>query len=153
MVLSKSCDYGLRAALFLAASEREESFVSISEMAKALGLSFHFLTKILQTLTRKGLMVSTKGPHGGVRLARPADSINLMDIVIAIDGPRLLNECVLGLNGCSDQHPCPLHRQWVSIRSGITELFNQSTLKSVAQRIAEGSYRLIDLIEEPEKKV
>ncbi|HCT51303.1 MAG TPA: transcriptional regulator, partial [Balneola sp.] len=66
MLLSKSCVYGLRASIYLA-SKSDEEFNSIKEMSDKLEISFHFLTKILQQLTAESLMVSYKGPKGGIR--------------------------------------------------------------------------------------
>ena len=66
MLLSRSAEYGLRAALYLASLE-PSGFVSIRDISDHLGLSFHFLTKIFQKLTRAGLLHSYRGPNGGVR--------------------------------------------------------------------------------------
>ena len=79
MYLLKSCIYAIRSSLYLAA-EKDKKFVSISEISKLLNIPFHYLTKILQTLTHSGLVVSTKGPHGGVSLNKPADKISIYDI-------------------------------------------------------------------------
>ncbi|HBQ59122.1 MAG TPA: transcriptional regulator, partial [Balneolaceae bacterium] len=94
MLLSKSCVYGLRAALYLAAKKNGE-YHSLREMSEELEISFHFLTKILQQLTADGLMESYKGPNGGVRLSRKGGNATLFDMVIAIDGPGLFTQCAL----------------------------------------------------------
>ena len=84
MILSKTCDYAMRAAFYIA-DQQDRNFVPIREVSEKLEISFHFLTKILQILTQKKIMTSFKGPNGGVTLARPADSILLTEIVKAID--------------------------------------------------------------------
>ena len=63
-LLTKSCVYGLRATLYVASFCGERHFVPIREISEKLGLSFHFLTKILQKLTEAGLMESYRGPSG-----------------------------------------------------------------------------------------
>ncbi|MFU8811484.1 MAG: RrF2 family transcriptional regulator, partial [Balneolaceae bacterium] len=64
-MLSKSCTYGLRAAVLLATKEKEV-YVTIKELSDELDISFFFLTKVLQQLTKAELLESYKGPNGGV---------------------------------------------------------------------------------------
>lgn len=132
MLLSKSCIYGLRSSLFLATRQREE-YVSIKQMSSNLGISFHFLTKILQQLTAVELMESYKGPNGGVRLSERGWKASIFDVVVAIDGPNLFRECVLGLEGCGTDTPCPFHEKWGTTRSQIEELFQATLLASMAK--------------------
>lgn len=141
MLLSKSCVYGLRASLFLAA-RKDREYVSIRTMSDKLDISFHFLTKILQQLTAAGLLESHKGPSGGVRLTKPAGQISLFEIVIAIDGPELFTECALGLPGCGIEKPCPLHEKWATTRDHIRELFEGSRLSELADKGKAGHLRI-----------
>lgn len=143
MLLSKSCIYGLRASLFLAANKSGE-YTSIKEMSTKLGISFHFLTKILQQLTAKGLLESHKGPKGGVRLVRRPQEVKFIDVVVAIDGESLLRECVLGLPGCGVKEPCPLHAEWAKSRNRIQEMFENNTLVHLAEEAKNEQLRLTD---------
>jgi Rrf2 family transcriptional regulator, iron-sulfur cluster assembly transcription factor len=143
MLLSKSCVYGLRAALYLA-SKGEGEFTPIKRMSEKLDLSFHFLTKILQQLTADGLLESFKGPKGGVKLARSADKITLIDIVLAIDGPDMLTQCALGLPGCGLKNPCPLHDQWAETRDKIRDMLQQTTLTDLADKGKRENLRLTE---------
>ncbi|MBN2354738.1 Rrf2 family transcriptional regulator [candidate division KSB1 bacterium] len=143
MVLSKTCNHALRATLYIAAAP-DRTFVPIGEIADQLGISFHFLTKILQILTQEGILRSFKGPNGGVAFARPAAEISILEIIIAIDGPALMEKCLLGLAHCSDEHPCPIHSQWVRIRSRLQNLFADTSLKKLADRVHHQGYRLAD---------
>lgn len=144
MLLSKSCEYGLRAALYLTALQRE-GFVSIKDISRDLGISFPFLTKIFQKLTQQGILHSFRGPRGGVALARPAGQIMLVEIVLAIDGPDLFEECVLGLPGCGERQPCPLHDSWAKERDRIRRMFGAESLQSVARRVRKADLRLVAL--------
>lgn len=141
MLLSKSCVYGLRASLFLASNQNGE-YVSIKELSKQLDISFHFLTKILQQLTAVDLLKSLKGPNGGVRLSKPGDEITLLDVVVAIDGDDLFQECVLGLPGCGREKPCPLHNIWATTRGDIREMLETNTLLDMAKKGKEGNLRI-----------
>ena len=127
MILSKSCAYGIRAALYLA-SLASDGFVPIRTISEDLHISFSFLTKIFQKLTLAGLMHSLRGPNGGVAFTRPLDAIALIEIITAIDGPELFQACVLGLPGCGQLRPCPLHDAWMIERERLRALFTHTTL-------------------------
>ena len=146
MMLSKSCDYGVRAILYIAARS-ERQYIPIRELSDKLDISFHFLTKILQILTQKGLLHSFKGPKGGVRLAIPAQQISLYDVVTAIDGDKLFASGIIGLNACGDDHPCPLHQQWAPIRDQLENMFTSMSLADMAEKIQQQGLRLNDLLQ------
>lgn len=141
MLLSKSCVYGLRASLYLATHKNEE-YVPIRKMSGKLDISFHFLTKILQQLTAEGIMESFKGPNGGIRLIRDGSDVPLMDIVLAIDGSELFNECALGLPGCGTKNPCPLHHKWAETRDGIRDMLENTTLTELVKKGQAENLRL-----------
>lgn len=144
MVLSKSCVYGLRATIFLALHTDRE-FVPISEISEKLQISFHFLTKILQTLTQKGLLTSHRGPTGGVALTKAAQDIIIYDIVTAIDGDEIFTGCILSLPGCGNQTPCPMHESWALVRNKIRTLFITTSLADLARGVRQSNLRLVDL--------
>lgn len=141
MLLSKSCVYGLRATLFLA-SNQDGTYTSISELSEELDISFHFLTKILQQLTADNLLESMKGPKGGVRLSKPGDQIELLQVVQTIDGNDLFKECVLGLPGCGKDKPCPMHKMWADTRDDIQQMFTTNTLADMASKGKDGNLRI-----------
>lgn len=141
MLLSKSCVYGLRASMYLAAHNSNE-YVSIREMSEKLSISFHFLTKILQQLTSDGLMESVTGPKGGIRLSQKGKEAKLLDIVLAIDGPGLFTQCALGLPGCGVEKPCPLHNSWMHSREQIKNMLKRTNLMELAEEGRQNDYRL-----------
>lgn len=141
MLLSKSCEYAIRTALHLAATG-SASYTAVREISAALRIPYHFLAKTVQTLIQAGIFESMRGPHGGIALARPADRIRLEEIVLAVDGPAVFQECVLGLPGCGDRKPCPLHEQWAPARDQVHQMFADATLADTAERILNGDFRL-----------
>ncbi len=145
MILSKTCDYAIRASLYVAL-QKDQKFVPIRIISQELNISFHFLTKILQILTQNNIMTSLKGPNGGVTLAKPADSISLKEIVLAVDGPDLFTKCLLGLEHCDDQHPCPIHDQWRTIRDQLEEIFEKNTIQDLAEKVKTNDFRISDLV-------
>jgi len=146
MLLSKSCEYGLRALLYLAAEE-EPGYVSVRTISDRLDISFAFLGKIFQSLNDAGITGSQRGPSGGVALARDSATITLYEVVAALDGEDLFTECVLGLPGCGDETPCPLHEAWVQQRDQIELLFRRATLAEAAEETRAQNYRLAALLE------
>ncbi len=141
MLLSKSAIYGLRAALYIA-SRKTDEFVTVKQISEELGISFHFLAKILQSLTQHGILRSFRGPNGGVALAKPATDVRLADLLNAIDGATMFDECLMGLPGCGHERPCPLHDQWASAQKQIKDIFENSTLAEQSERIQELGLRL-----------
>lgn len=148
MLLSKSCVYGVQAAIFVAALPKNE-YVSIQTIAGKLNISFHFLTKVLQNLTQAGIMVSYRGPNGGIALARPASSISLADIIAVIDGTEIFHECLLGLPGCGNEAPCPAHEHWTTMRMRLHNLCNTLTLEELGKRSNQLNVRLANSSQKP----
>ena len=138
MLLSKSCEYGLRAMLYLSAQTESDrptspphSYVSLQTVSDDLGIGLSYLTKVCQQLNDADLLTSKRGRGGGVALTRSSDAISLYDIVVAIDGDDLFKECVLGLPGCGDAEPCPLHDHWTEERERMRATFQNTTLAEV----------------------
>lgn len=151
MLFSNSCEYGLRATLYLATlgdGEEGGPFVSIGTISDELDISFHFLTKTFQKLTQAGILQSQRGPKGGVALARSPEEVTLLDLVLAIDGPGLFEECVLGLPECGNRRPCPVHERWAEERERLGDMFAQRTLAELAEDIQSSNLRLADVAAE-----
>ena len=137
MLLSKSCIYGLRASILLATKE-SNGFITIRDISDELQISFHFLTKVLQQLTRAELLESFKGPNGGVKLAKPADQITFEEIVTSIDGTYHHLDCPLGLSACGELAPCPMHNQWLELQNNIHQMIGRVTLSDLSKRQKTG---------------
>ncbi len=150
MFLSKACEYGLRASLYLAAAPPGQN-VSIRTVSEVLGMPYPFLAKVVQTLAQQGLVASSRGAGGGIALARPAAQISLRDIVQAIDGGDVFTQCVLGLPGCGERQPCPLHDKWAPTRARITAMFDDVSLADLGARIQNQEFRLSTLFPQPER--
>jgi len=136
-MLSTACKDAIRAMIYITKNSKEDEYLSINEIASDLNLSFYFLSKILQKLVKGGLLKSYRGPNGGVKLAVPADSIRIYDIVALIDGEDFFNECILGLDECCDHNPCPIHNLWMDKREAIYNLFVNTTLQDVVEDISK----------------
>ncbi|NQV38006.1 MAG: Rrf2 family transcriptional regulator [Candidatus Marinimicrobia bacterium] len=137
MIYSKSSEYAIQAMIYLA-EKKTSNPIMISEIAKGYNIPQQFLAKIAQTLVKHRLLIAIRGRNGGVRLAKPPAEIYLHHIVWAIDGPPPDREqCVIGIDYCTDKAPCPLHHRWKVIREDNREMLETETLEELAERVLE----------------
>ena len=139
MRLSKRGEYGLRAMLDLATWESHSGAVQIKDIAERENIPAKFLEQILLTLKNAGLLNSKMGVGGGYYLARPADQINLGQIVRVLDGPLAPIHCVSQMAyepcGCPDEETCGLRLVMLDVRNAIAGILDQTTLADVAHRV------------------
>ena len=131
MLFSKTCQNAILAMAYLAKQTPGELF-SIREISKATKIPAPFLGKIITALSRADLISGRRGPNGGVTLNREPGSIAVKNIVEAIEGPFSGQHCLLGLPTCSNEHPCPLHRTWVSLREQLDNELHDLTLADIS---------------------
>lgn len=134
-MFSKSCQYGIRAVLYLGVHSTMEKRLGVTEIAENLEVPKHFLAKILQQLAKGNLLSSTKGPSGGFYLNKKNRASNLKEIIEAIDGGHIFTGCILGLKECSSEKPCPLHFQAYGIREGLNYQLEYQTIDEIAEKI------------------
>lgn len=127
VIFSKKCEYGLQAILYLAA-QMDREVIPAEEIANKLSIPREFVSKILQSLTESGIVISRKGKSGGFAIAKDPKRIKLIDIVAAIDGLSMFSSCVLGFPHCNPEHPCPLHDKWGELRSKAYAMLTDENL-------------------------
>jgi Rrf2 family iron-sulfur cluster assembly transcriptional regulator len=104
-------------------------------------IPYHFLAKILQNLTYKGLLVSQKGPTGGFALAKSPRDISLFDIVEAVDGVGFTTGCVMGFPECSGKYPCAIHDMWGGIRQSLHATLADKNVAQMAKGMKKPEYK------------
>ncbi|WP_118193567.1 RrF2 family transcriptional regulator [Albibacterium indicum] len=127
MIFSKTCEYAIRAMIYVSQRSNEGFKVGVKEVAKGIDSPEHFIAKILQDLSRKSLLQSFKGPNGGFFIESSSE-VTLADVVRAIDGDKLFVNCGLGLGYCSETHPCPIHSEFKKIRNDVSHMLNSSKI-------------------------
>lgn len=115
-MLSKTCEYAIRAMIYIAHKSKNGDRVGVKEIAKGIDAPEHFIAKVLQDLSRKKIVQSLKGPTGGFYLDEASLKWSLADIVKVIDGPHIFVGCGLGLKQCNEAKPCPIHFKFKKIR-------------------------------------
>lgn len=140
MIFSKACEYGIKATLYIAKRSLKGERVSLKEIAREIESPEAFTAKILQQLARDEVVVSIKGPKGGFDITKKEmKRIKLVDIVKSIDGEEVFVTCGLGLNKCSAEKPCPVHDQFVEIRTNMERMLNSTSLWEFATQLDDGA--------------
>ena len=140
MLLQHSSELAIRATLFLA-QQAPGKLSPVHEIAAHFGAPEAYLAKVLQRLASAGLVRSFRGPGKGMELGRAPEAITLAAVVRAAQGSTVSDECVLGLSMCSDENPCALHRDWVPLRTAISDLLEKTTLADLVRSVREPSSR------------
>jgi len=136
---SRQCEYALQAVMYIALKNDGE-MTSIRELARTLEIPYHFLAKILQDLTHKGLLTSLKGSAGGYMLAMPKETITPFHIVDAIDGSAFLTSCLMGFPACSEEHPCAVHNGWHQLRENLHSMLKSTSMYDMALSMKKPQY-------------
>ena len=139
LMFSKSCNYAIKAAIFIAKHSLEENKVGFVDIAKEIDSPQAFTAKILQILVKSGIIDSVKGVNGGFYIPKKNIATTyLVEIVDAIDGDAVFHGCGLGLLQCSETHPCPVHDKFKSIRDELAHMIETTNLEELALGIKSG---------------
>jgi len=133
MEITHQADYALRAILYLARLNPGQR-VPTSKIAEINKIPPSFLTKIVSQLSIAGLIHTSRGAHGGVWLARPADEISLLDVLTSIDGNVALNHCVEDEASCNFSTDCPIHTFWQDACGALVSRLRTTTFGQMAKR-------------------
>ena len=118
MQITRQADYAIRAVRYLA-KQGSTQRVATSTVAREMKIPPSFLAKIISQLSIAGLLNTSRGARGGVSLAREPKEISLLDVVEAIDGPILLNECVGSNKPCVFEKDCLVHPIWLEVQQSL----------------------------------
>src|SRR4030042_2979957 len=135
-MLSNTCKYAVRAAVYLALNTDKTTKVGIKVISGDLSIPSPFLAKILQVLAKQKMFSSTKGPNGGFGLLKDPFKITVYDIVTLFDGNDLFEKCLISLRTCKeDGNICPMHETYIGIREKIKAMFKEQTIGNLAGEI------------------
>lgn len=140
-LFSAACESALRLLTYVHAHAGADRKLGVQEIAQGTDTPAAYAAKILQILARKGLVSSVRGPHGGFFLdTQQAEQLTAFDVVLAIDGHDLFKTCMLGLKDCSSDHPCPMHDDFLQIRTRLEIALRQTRVKALAERYKSGMF-------------
>lgn len=130
MQITRQADYAIRAVRYLSRQEENQRSAT-STVAREMKIPPSFLAKIISQLSIAGLLHTSRGARGGVTLARDPEDISLLDVVEAIDGPILLNECVGDPGNCDFAEECAMHPIWQEAQETLVKRLRETTFASL----------------------
>jgi Rrf2 family protein len=134
MKINQATDYAFRAVFYLSLLPRGQ-VVEAKLIAEDENIPTRFLLKIFPQLIKAGIVESQRGNRGGYSLAKKPEEITLKDVLEAVEGPVMVNRCLLSPEGCNKNHTaiCPIHQALLNIQQTMnTELekYDFETLKN-----------------------
>lgn len=128
MLLSQSARVAIKALLIVASSSEHQQPLTVKQIAESTDENEHTIGKILQLLVKNKKISSKKGPAGGFFLNEIQMVTPIIKIISLIDGDGIFADCVLGLQKCHSDNPCPLHGDYLKIRDNMIKLFTNYTI-------------------------
>ena len=135
MQLTRAADYAVRVMIHMAGLP-PGTRASRAELAEAVECPEQFLSKVLQGLTRGGLVVSHRGNTGGFELPGQRRAATLLEVVEAIEGHIRLNVCLTSDHSCTRQAWCPAHDVWAEAQASLVAVLQEATISELAERAA-----------------
>jgi len=131
MQLTRAADYAVRVMIHLAAPSAGER-LSLPALAQATGAPESFLSKVLQALSRAGLISSRRGQSGGFCISPRGRDASMRTVIEAIDGPICLNLCLVSGKSCARKAWCPAHPVWARAQQAMLDVLEQATIAALA---------------------
>lgn len=133
MKFRRESRHGLKGLIFLA-QQPPGVVVTLHEIAAQQGLPQGFLAKIFPKFVQHGLVKSYRGSTRGYALARSPEEIKLREILEAVEGPFVVEQCFFGEERCNVTDPCPVHCRWREVRPIIKEVLESTTLRELSSK-------------------
>ncbi len=127
-MISQTVEYALRAAVHLASKSPAPQ--TTVEIAEATRVPRAYLSKVLQSLGKAGLVHSQRGLGGGMTLTAPADRLTILEVVNAVEPIQRIRTCPLGLSA-HGVRLCPLHKRLDNALASVEKAFEETTLAEV----------------------
>lgn len=137
-MLSNSSKYAIKAVLFLALHSSKENKILAKDISEPINVPQAYIAKLLQPLVKENIVSSTKGPKGGFYLEEVSLNKSIMSIIMVIDGEDKWNACMLSLEKCNQEKPCPLHHILSTSRNKILEHLNNKTINDLILSVKSG---------------
>ena len=137
-MLSLTCKTAIKAVIYLASKFESGEKAGIKEIAEFIEASEHTVGKMLQSLVKENVINSVKGPNGGFYVTAKQKDQPIINIVEAIDGKEVFNQCGLGLSKCSSTHPCPIHNDYKVVRDLFEKMCREKKVSDLCEPVNNG---------------
>lgn len=121
MKLTKAADYSLRLLTHLIARGGESTS---EELAQAIDVPWNHLAKLVQTLSRRGYLITRKGKGGGIKIGKDPKEIRLVDVIEVIEGPMVISDCLLNKKSCRFSEECKVRKCLAGVRYKMLEVMS-----------------------------
>lgn len=146
MIFSKSFGYAIRAIVFIASRQEPGKFIKVDEIAGELHIPRHFLSKVMKSMSKKEILISSKGPAGGFALNKDTLSMPLLQIALITKDVPQLNVCMLTFGECDAKAPCSLHKRLDLLNRDIMGFLNDITLADLLKEEQTESVKRLDVL-------
>ncbi len=134
MKITKIGDYALRSVLYLS-TQPVIKISAVSEICKDCEIPYHITAKIMQKLIKAGIVRSFQGNKGGFKLAKPANEITIKNVIEAIEGPIVLNDCSVNGKMCSmERINCSIHPIWRDLQQNFIDSLDSYTMDVLSKK-------------------
>jgi Rrf2 family protein len=141
-LFSNTSKYAIKAVLYLAIHSNTEKRVVISDIANSINVPQAYIAKLLQELSRKNIISSLRGPNGGFFLTEEDKKKSCIDILVALNGVNTMTSCLLSIEQCDENKPCPLHALANPLRNELFENMSNISVSELAKSIEAGETQL-----------
>ncbi|SEP70294.1 transcriptional regulator, BadM/Rrf2 family [Hyunsoonleella jejuensis] len=138
-MLSNSSKYAVKSVLFLAIHSSKKNKIMVKDISAPINVPQAYIAKLLQELSRENLISSTRGPKGGFYMSEENRNQPVFNILRIIDGEERLSNCMLSLDKCNEEKPCPLHEILSASRMKILARLKKTTIKDLAEDVKNGN--------------
>lgn len=138
-MLSNSSKYAIKAVLYLADKTDDSHKLMVKDLYIPTQVPKAYLAKLLQGLSKQNIISATKGPKGGYYLTSENKENRVYKVVEVIDGIQRIESCVLGINECNAEHPCPLHKYVAPTRTALLNTLKSMTIGELSLDLKKGT--------------
>lgn len=130
-MLANSSKYAVRAIDYLVLNSSENHKLMVKDIAEEIGVPKPYLSKLLQQLSAKNLISSTKGPGGGFFITEDQLEGSILDIIVEVEGKDRLKRCALNFDNCDESHPCVIHHMIATPKEALWKAYKEIKLREL----------------------
>jgi Rrf2 family transcriptional regulator, iron-sulfur cluster assembly transcription factor len=138
-------------AMIDVALNNHEGPVTLAEVSERQKISLSYLEQLFGKLRRHGLVESVRGPGGGYNIAKPATTISVSDVILAVDEPIDTTSCG-GEKNCFEETQCLTHHLWASLNAHIFTYLQGVSLQSLVDDARERKSPSIHVVKDLRKQ-
>lgn len=136
-MLGKTSEYAIRALVYIFIQNTKGKRPGFKDVARMINSPEQFTAKVLQNLTRSGILSSMKGRGGGFFFENLSKPLTLFEVIKSIEGEAYFFKCGFGLEHCDANNPCPMHEDYSKVRESFYRFVSQQTIQLLAEKIDE----------------